>query len=63
MNSADAGGSDAFRRAPVSRMRDSKSTPAASAFVIPEISTTSAFVLRIDRASPSVFEFPYSMPG
>jgi hypothetical protein len=50
-NSADAGGSAAFRRAPVSRMRDSNSTPAASAFVIPEISTTSAFAPRIDRAA------------
>jgi hypothetical protein len=34
---------------PVSRMRHSNSTPAASAFVIPEISTSSALVPRINR--------------
>ncbi len=48
--SSDSGGSAAARRAPDARMRDSKATPEGSAFVMPEMSTTSSFPARIDFA-------------
>jgi hypothetical protein len=48
--SSDSGGSSAVRRPPDSRMRSSKSIPVGSAFVIPEMSTTSSFPARIDCA-------------
>ncbi len=49
-NASDFGGSAAVRRAPDSRMRNSRSTPEGSAIVIPETSTTSSFPERIDFA-------------
>ena len=46
----DSGGNAGVKQAPDSRMRDSKSTPGASAYVIPEMSTTSCFPARMDFA-------------
>src|SRR5437016_1792093 len=60
----DFGGSAIIRRAPASRMRDSGSIPATSAFMIPENVNDKRFLSQgLIAPSPGVFEFLYSVTG
>jgi len=66
-SSWDFGGRAALRRAPDSRIRDSRSTPDSSASVMPETSTTNSLPFRMDLAvvqdcSRSSTRFPANSP-